>query len=93
MDSAGCALLPLAAGLHLRSIEARWGAVSYRGEMGEGTSRRARVQSHSREEKACLDCPLTKIPAQRVCTEATRIIHHLEWEHHSESSAILVCSL
>ena len=81
MDSAGCALLPLAAGLRLRGIEARWGAVSYRGEMGEGTSRRARVESHSREEKACLDCPLTKIPAQRGCTEATRIIHHLEWEH------------
>src|SRR5215472_6931936 len=80
-DRARGALVSLAASLRLRGSQARWGAVSCRAEMDEGTSRRARVESHSREEKASLDCPLTKIPAQRGSTEATRIIHYLEWEH------------
>jgi hypothetical protein len=57
------------------------GAVSCRWEIGEGTRRRVRGEPHSRKEKACLDCPLTKIPAQRGCTEVTRIIHHLQWQH------------
>jgi hypothetical protein len=81
MDDARGALVSFASSLRLRGIEARWGGVSCRGQMGGGTSRRAWVESHSREEKACWDCPLMKIPAQRGCTEATRIIHHLEWEH------------
>src|SRR5262249_5289953 len=81
LDGARGALVSLAASLRLRGSQARGGAVSCRAEMDEGTSRRARVESHSREEKASLDCPLTKIPAQRGSTEATRIIHYLEWEH------------
>jgi hypothetical protein len=33
------------------------------------------------DEMACPDCPRTKKPAQRGRTEATRIIHHLPWQH------------
>ena len=34
-----------------------------------------------RDEMACPDSLRTKKPAQRGRTEATRIIHHLQWEH------------
>jgi hypothetical protein len=47
MDGARGALVSLAAGLRLRGSQTRCGAVSCRWEMGEGTSRRARVESHS----------------------------------------------
>jgi hypothetical protein len=47
LDGARGALLPIAKGFRLRGIEARWGAVSCRGEMGEGTRRRARKEPHS----------------------------------------------
>ena len=46
MDSARGALVPLAKGFRLRGIEARWGAVSCRGQMGEGTRIRALIESH-----------------------------------------------
>jgi hypothetical protein len=48
MDSQGGALLPLAACFRLRGLEARWGAVSGRGQTAEGTCRRARREPHFR---------------------------------------------
>jgi hypothetical protein len=37
MDNARGTLVPLAAVVRLRGIQARWGAISCREEMGEGT--------------------------------------------------------
>ena len=48
MDNSGGAFVPFAAGFRLRGSQARWGAVSCRGQMGEGTRRRARREPHSR---------------------------------------------
>ncbi len=60
MDGARGALSPIAKGFRLRGIEARWDAVSCRGEMGEGTPQKSSDGVSLWEEKACLDCLITK---------------------------------
>jgi hypothetical protein len=47
MDGARGARLPFVAGFRLRATEARWGAVSCHGEMGEGASRSSQMGPHS----------------------------------------------
>ena len=49
--SARGALSPLAKGFRLRGIEARWGAVSVNGEIGEGASSSTRMGVHSGERR------------------------------------------
>jgi hypothetical protein len=48
MDGARGPLVPFVAAFPLRATEARWGAVSCHGEMGEGASRSTRMEPHSR---------------------------------------------
>jgi hypothetical protein len=51
MERARGTRLPIAKGFCLRGIEARWGTVSYRWKVGEGTRRRARMEPHSGERR------------------------------------------
>jgi hypothetical protein len=48
MDGAGGPLLSVAKGFRLSATQARWGAVSYRGEMDEGASGSTRIEPHFR---------------------------------------------
>jgi hypothetical protein len=83
MGSQGGALLPLAAGLRLSGSQARWGCRSIplagRGRCEQKSSDGAFFQ----DQVACLDYTLMKKSVRNGFAEDARILHHLEWEHHS----------
>ena len=80
MDGRRGALVPLAAAFRLRGIEARWGAGSCRGVMGEGIRRRAHMElALGREGLSGL--LHHRKPARSGFAEAAGIIHHVLWQH------------
>jgi hypothetical protein len=79
MDSKGSALLPLAAGFRLRGSQARWGALSCRAVIGEGTSRRAQMEPTLGSEGLSITKNRPKVGLER----AGRFLHHLQWQHRS----------
>ncbi len=62
MDGARGALVPLAACFRLRGSQARWGAVSCRGQMGEGTRRSTRMEPYFR-----VRCPSGLPTDEKTC--------------------------
>jgi hypothetical protein len=56
------------------------GVGSCRGEMGEGASRSTWIDL-TLEEKACLDCLITKNRPEMGLERASRFIHYLQWEY------------
>jgi hypothetical protein len=69
MDGARGALVPLAKGFRLRGSQARWGAVSCRGKVGEGTRRGARMEPHSGKGRHFWTASSHKTGPKWVCRE------------------------
>ena len=67
MDGRRGALLPIAAGFRLRGSQARWGAVSCRGGMGEGSHRGVRMESHSWKRRRVWTASSPKTGPKWVC--------------------------
>jgi hypothetical protein len=72
--------LPLAAAFRLRGIEARWGAVSCRGVMGEGIAEELKW-SLALGREGLFGLLHHRKPARSGFGEAAGIIHHVRWQH------------
>jgi hypothetical protein len=79
VDSLRAALVPLAKGVRLSVIEARWGAVSCRGEMGRVLAE-ALGGSLVRGREGHSGLPHHKNRPEGGLQKANRILHHVQWQ-------------